>query len=128
MSAKDLQHYCKRGSKGAPSSAIAVCAALFVLSAATLNAQSVRRLSGADPASSPLKPLGSGVKDPGPRGGPPGAGGTFTVLDNTNSAADQADHDFFAEAFLRFQEVDSVSGTIEGGSGPWYENRQSSRQ
>jgi CxxC motif-containing protein (DUF1111 family) len=55
--------------------------------------------------------------DPGPRGGAAGAGGTFTVLDNTNAAADKADHDFFAQALLRFQEVDSVSGTIEGGNG-----------
>jgi CxxC motif-containing protein (DUF1111 family) len=55
--------------------------------------------------------------DPGPRGGSPGAGGTFAVLDNTNPAANTADLDFFAQALLRFQEVDSVSGTIEGGSG-----------
>lgn len=55
--------------------------------------------------------------DPGPRGGTPGAGGTFPVLDNTNPAANAADLDFFAQALLRFQEVDSVSGTIEGGSG-----------
>jgi len=54
--------------------------------------------------------------DPGPRGGPPGAGGTFTVLDS-HPAANAADLDFFAQAFLRFQEVDSVSGTIESGSG-----------
>jgi CxxC motif-containing protein (DUF1111 family) len=57
------------------------------------------------------------ASDPGPRGGPPGAGGTFPVLDNTNPAANTADLDFFAQAFLRFQEVDSVSGTIESGSG-----------
>jgi len=56
-------------------------------------------------------------KDPGPRGGPAGAGGTFAVLDNTNPAANTADLDFFAQALLRFQEVDSVSGTIEGGNG-----------
>jgi len=55
--------------------------------------------------------------DPGPRGGPPGAGGTFAVLDNTNPAANTADLDFFAQALLRFQEVDSVSGTIENGNG-----------
>jgi CxxC motif-containing protein (DUF1111 family) len=55
--------------------------------------------------------------DPGPRGGPAGAGGTFTVLDNTNAANNTADLAFFAEASLRFQEVDSVSGTIASGSG-----------
>ncbi len=64
------------------------------------------------------------ASDPGPRGGPPGAGGTFTVLDNTSAANNAADLAFFGEVFLRFQEVDSVSGTIEGGSGlgPGYNN------
>ncbi|MGO9261837.1 MAG: di-heme oxidoredictase family protein [Bryobacteraceae bacterium] len=60
---------------------------------------------------------GFGQTDPGPRGGPAGAGGTFPVLDNTNPTLNAADKAFFAEAFLRFQEVDSVSGTIESGSG-----------
>jgi len=55
--------------------------------------------------------------DPGVRGGPPGAGGTFTVLDNTNRAADQALHDAFLQFKDRFGEVDSVSGTIESGVG-----------
>jgi len=55
--------------------------------------------------------------DPGPRGGSPGAGGTFTVLDYTNPAANAANLAFFAQALLRFQEVDSVSGTIASGSG-----------
>src|SRR5579862_5457525 len=55
--------------------------------------------------------------DPGPRSGAPAAGGTFKLLDNTNPAANQADLNFFAQAQLRFQEVDSVSGTIEGGNG-----------
>ncbi len=61
--------------------------------------------------------LQSRASDPGPRSGTPGAGGTFAVLDNTNPAANTADLDFFAQALLRFQEVDSVSGTIEDGSG-----------
>jgi CxxC motif-containing protein (DUF1111 family) len=55
-------------------------------------------------------------KDPGVRGGPPGAGGTFTTLD-PNPANNQADHDFFLQTLDRFQEVDSVSGTIESGVG-----------
>src|SRR5580704_12095733 len=112
MSAKNLQHYCKKIRK----SAIASCI-LLILSATTISAQFVRRNPGAAPANSPLKPISSTVKDPGPRGGPAGAGGTFTVLDNTNAAADQADHDFFMQAQLRFQEVDSVSGTIDAGNG-----------
>jgi CxxC motif-containing protein (DUF1111 family) len=55
--------------------------------------------------------------DPGPRGGSPGAGGTFAVLDNTSPASNTAYLDLFAQSLLRFQEVDSVSGTIAGGSG-----------
>ena len=55
--------------------------------------------------------------DPGPRPGPAGAGGTFTVLDNTNPATDVSDHDFFLQALERFKEIDSVSGTIENGVG-----------
>ena len=49
-------------------------------------------------------------QDPGPRPGPAGAGGPYPTL----NASQQA---FFSQAFLRFQEVTSVSGTIEKGSG-----------
>ncbi len=49
-------------------------------------------------------------KDPGPRPGPSGGGGPYPTL-NVNEQS------FFSQAFLRFQEVDSVSGTIESGSG-----------
>jgi CxxC motif-containing protein (DUF1111 family) len=55
--------------------------------------------------------------DPGPRHGPAGAGGTFAVLDNTNPTLNTDDLAFFQAALLRFQEVDSVSGTIESGVG-----------
>ncbi len=57
-----------------------------------------------------------GQTDPGPRGGPVGAGGTFPVL-NPNAALDSAAKALFAAALARFQEVDSVSGTMEPGSG-----------
>ena len=57
-----------------------------------------------------------GQTDPGPRGGPAGAGGTFPVL-NSNTTLDAADKAFFQATLARFQEVDSVSGTIESGSG-----------
>jgi len=59
----------------------------------------------------------SNASDPGPRGGPPGAGGTYPVLDNTNPGANTAYLNYFAQALVRFQEIDSVSGTIEGGTG-----------
>jgi CxxC motif-containing protein (DUF1111 family) len=49
-------------------------------------------------------------QDPGPRPGPAASGGPYPTL-NANEQA------FFSQAFLRFQEIDSVSGTIEKGSG-----------
>jgi CxxC motif-containing protein (DUF1111 family) len=49
-------------------------------------------------------------KDPGPRGGPAGAGGPLPYLSDYEKS-------FFMEAFMRFQEVDSVSGTISGEDG-----------
>ncbi len=49
-------------------------------------------------------------KDPGPRGGPAAAGGPYPAL----KANEQT---FFGQAFLRFQEVDSVAGTIPGEPG-----------
>ena len=55
--------------------------------------------------------------DPGVRGGAPGAGGTFATLDNTNPQQDALDKAFFVSAQQRFQEVASVSGTIEPGFG-----------
>jgi CxxC motif-containing protein (DUF1111 family) len=48
--------------------------------------------------------------DPGPRGGPPGAGIYYGSL-NANEQM------FFTQAQLRFQEVDSVSGAIAGETG-----------
>jgi len=48
--------------------------------------------------------------DPGVRGGSPGAGGPLVGL-NSNEVA------FFNGALARFQEIDSVSGTLTGGSG-----------
>jgi len=49
-------------------------------------------------------------KDPGPRPGPAGGGGAYPTL-NANEL------NFFNQAILRFQEVNSVSGTIEPGNG-----------
>jgi CxxC motif-containing protein (DUF1111 family) len=48
--------------------------------------------------------------DPGPRAGAPGAGGPLPGLD----AGEQA---YFAAALSRFQEIDSVSGTMTGEAG-----------
>jgi CxxC motif-containing protein (DUF1111 family) len=48
--------------------------------------------------------------DPGPRGGAPGAGGPLVGLDDDEQA-------LFKAAKSRFQEIDSVSGTIPGEAG-----------
>jgi len=48
--------------------------------------------------------------DPGPRGGPPGAGGPLTGVG-------VSEEQLFAAAKNRFQEVDSVSGTVQGETG-----------
>jgi CxxC motif-containing protein (DUF1111 family) len=48
--------------------------------------------------------------DPGPRGGPAGAGSYYDSL-NAN------EQNFFTQAKLRFQEVDSVSGNMPGETG-----------
>jgi CxxC motif-containing protein (DUF1111 family) len=53
----------------------------------------------------PPPPFGQGPQDPGVRGGPAGAGGALPGLD-------AAELSFFNAAVNRFQEVDSVSGTI----------------
>jgi CxxC motif-containing protein (DUF1111 family) len=54
----------------------------------------------------------SAAQDPGPRSGPAGAGGYYPTLDANEQG-------FFNQALARFQEVDSVSGTLpnETGSG-----------
>jgi CxxC motif-containing protein (DUF1111 family) len=49
-------------------------------------------------------------KDPGVRGGPPDAGGPLNGLT-------QAQMNFFTEGQNRFEEVDSVSGTVSGEDG-----------
>src|SRR5689334_7745969 len=54
--------------------------------------------------------LASKGVDPGPRGGPPAAGGFYATL----NAAEQAG---FASALAIFKEVASVSGTIPGEPG-----------
>jgi CxxC motif-containing protein (DUF1111 family) len=62
----------------------------------------------------PVKP---GVVDPGPRGGPPGAGGPFAGLS-------PGEVELFSAALDVFKEVDSVSGTIPdidgAGLGPTF--------
>src|ERR1700733_13942573 len=58
--------------------------------------------------------FGSGMvfaqTDPGPRGGPAGAGGKYPTLNPNESL-------FFSQTQTRFKEVDSVSGTIPGETG-----------
>ncbi|MBZ5618176.1 MAG: hypothetical protein LAQ69_05475 [Acidobacteriia bacterium] len=50
------------------------------------------------------------VRDPGVRGGPAGAGGAFSGLS-------KAEQNFFSNSRATFTEVDSVSATIQEGSG-----------
>jgi CxxC motif-containing protein (DUF1111 family) len=52
----------------------------------------------------------AGVADPGPRGGPPGAGGPVATL----NAAEQA---VFTEGKVNFEKLDSVTGAAEGQPG-----------
>ncbi|HUK26621.1 MAG TPA: di-heme oxidoredictase family protein [Terriglobales bacterium] len=62
-----------------------------------------------------FSPLAGAQKDPGPRGAPAGAGGPVLSL-NTGEKT------FFSQALMRFQQENSVSGTISGeearGLGP----------
>ena len=58
----------------------------------------------------PVSTAHAQAKDPGPRAGPSGAGNFFPSL-NANEQL------LFNQAMGRFVEVDSVSGTIEAGSG-----------
>jgi CxxC motif-containing protein (DUF1111 family) len=87
-------------------------AAVLTLSlfAATANSQP----NGQPP---PPTPTATTPKDPGVRGGAPGAGGTFNPIDNTSSTNNTADQDFFLQAKLIFQELVSVSGTTAGSTG-----------
>src|SRR5579884_857009 len=55
-----------------------------------------------------------GQTDPGIRGGAAGAGGPLASVAANNPAGSLA---FFNDALATFQEVDSVSGTIEAGAG-----------
>src|SRR5215467_14650241 len=57
-----------------------------------------------------LSAVASAQTDPGPRKGAPGAGGYYPTL----SPGEQV---FFSRALARFQEIDSVSGTIAGENG-----------
>ncbi|HTU34775.1 MAG TPA: di-heme oxidoredictase family protein [Candidatus Acidoferrum sp.] len=52
----------------------------------------------------------SAAQDPGPRGGPAGAGGYYSTLDANEQF-------YFSQAQARFQEVDSVSGKLGGEPG-----------
>jgi CxxC motif-containing protein (DUF1111 family) len=61
-------------------------------------------------AQAPAPTVSTAAVDPGPRGGPPAAGGPLTGLDPHDVA-------FFNAAQLRFQEIDSVSGKLPGEPG-----------
>jgi hypothetical protein len=83
--------------------AILVCR--FIAQPETAAAQSVTALNFGSPAHGRPKAV-----DPGPRGGAPGAGGPLTGVGVGNQQ-------LFAAARARFQEIDSVSGTMPGETG-----------
>ena len=64
----------------------------------------------AAPSFGPPSHHGPKSGDPGPRGGAPGAGGPLAGLDNDEQV-------LFKAAKSRFQEIDSVAGTIPGETG-----------
>jgi len=70
------------------------------------------RIAGLASAAALLAGVGilNAQTDPGPRGGPAGAGGKFPTL-NINETF------FFTQIQTRFQEVDSVSGALPGETG-----------
>src|SRR5262249_17360230 len=65
-------------------------------------------VSQKDPVTTNVSP--DFATDPGPRGGAAGAGGPFSGLGATEQG-------IFNQALARFQEVDSVSGTVPGEDG-----------
>jgi CxxC motif-containing protein (DUF1111 family) len=92
-----------------------------------INGSRVVNFTGSGTACVGFPATAKGV-DPGPRGGAAGAGGP--VLDNPDDPAQQAQAAVAClpglapaallmceQAFIRFQEVDSVSGTISGENG-----------
>ena len=86
--------------------------AVFLFMAAVVGTLHAQQSSGNanDNGSQPQTKTKGTPVDSGPRPGAPGAGSFYPTL-NANEQA------YFESAFGRFQEVDSVSGGIEGESG-----------
>ena len=68
-------------------------------------------------ASAQYTSKGNGAKDPGVRGGPPGAGGPLPGLTADELA-------FFQDGKARFAEVDAVTGGANNGLGPRFNGNQ----
>ena len=77
----------------------------FIALPGTAAAQSVTALDFGSPPHGRPKAV-----DPGPRGGPSGAGGPLAIPDTSEQR-------LFTAARARFQEIDSVSGTMPGEAG-----------
>jgi CxxC motif-containing protein (DUF1111 family) len=90
-----------------PNSTIGCCARA---GAAVVGAAAVGLLMSSGAAMAQAAAASSVVMDPGPRGGPPGAGGSVVGLTPVQQA-------FFSAAKGVFEEIDSVSGTVAGESG-----------
>lgn len=93
---------------------LGICTLASMASAACSNepadAATDPELSTAAPDSAPATANVTLATDPGPRSGPASAGGPFAGLNSTEVGV-------FMEAQSVFEEVDSVSGTIESGAG-----------
>lgn len=87
---------------------VALIAIAFLLGASVVRAQDRFSTSGFGGNNSPGS--GTRAKDPGVRGGAPGAGGGLAGMSTDYE-------NFFTAALARFQEVDSVSGTITNETG-----------
>jgi len=61
------------------------------------------------------------ARDPGPRGGPPGAGGAIMGLDASTGSTD-----YFTDGQTRFQEIETVQNSANVGLGPTFNSNQCS--
>ena len=101
-----MEHYCCKGVSVSVLCRFALVAVLLILGAGVAFAQIQGNNDGRNVSST----TGNRSLDPGVRGGAPGAGGPLGGMSGDYQ-------NFFNAALVRFQEVDSVSGTITNEPG-----------